>query len=144
MSWLGKLVRGEPHFEIGGHERPYIRRWWLIPRNRVFNVYLHQILRSDDDRALHCHPWHNVSIVLSGCYREHLRDGLSRLRSAGCLIARDAETAHRLEIIDRPAWTLFLTGPRIRDWFFHCPQGLVHWRDFTNPLDTGTVGRGCD
>lgn len=39
-------------FTIGGHERPYLLRWFIIPRNRFFNIYLHKFLRSDDDRAL--------------------------------------------------------------------------------------------
>ena len=26
-------------------------------RNKIFNIYLHQIIRSDDDRALHDHPY---------------------------------------------------------------------------------------
>ena len=47
----------EPDFIIGGHEAPYLRRHWLIPRNRFFNIYVHEFLRSDDDRALHDHPW---------------------------------------------------------------------------------------
>lgn len=48
----------------------YLERWWLIPRNRYFNIYLHRISDSDDDRALHDHPWYNVSIILKGHYDE--------------------------------------------------------------------------
>jgi hypothetical protein len=49
-----------------------MRRWWVIPRNKFFNIYLHHFLHSDDDRALHDHPWWNVSILLrSGSYVEH-------------------------------------------------------------------------
>ncbi len=49
----------------------YMLRWWLIKRNAFFNIYLHNILRSDDDTALHDHPWWNFSIVLEGGYFEH-------------------------------------------------------------------------
>lgn len=45
-----------PDFYIGGNANPYLLRWWVIPRNRFFNVYLHKFLRDDDDRALHDHP----------------------------------------------------------------------------------------
>jgi hypothetical protein len=43
---------------------------------RAFNtplggVKLHHILRSDDDRDLHDHPWSFLSIVLKGGYWEH-------------------------------------------------------------------------
>ena len=41
-----------PNFVIGDPADPYLRRWYVIPRNPLFNIYLHQILRSDDDRAL--------------------------------------------------------------------------------------------
>lgn len=76
MHVLKKLIRffyREPDFYIGGKEQPYMRRWWLIPRNRFFNIYLHNILRSDDDRALHDHPWRWCSILLRGAYFEITR-----------------------------------------------------------------------
>lgn len=137
-----------PDVVIGGNDRPYLRRWWIIPRNRFFNVYLHQFLRSDDDRALHDHPWINCSLLLSGFYVEHTINagGVHRrtVRTAGDLKIRGARAAHRIEV-SAPCWTLFITGPVMRDWGFHCPDaGWVHWRDFTNPADGGaTIGRGC-
>jgi len=133
---------------IGGQEHPYMRRWWLIPRNRWFNLYLHQFLRSDDDRALHDHPWWNVSVLLAGEYTEHTiaPGGINTrtVRRAGEMKARGATAAHRIELHAGPCWTLFVTGRNLRSWGFHCPKGWVHWRDFTNPADGGrTVGRGC-
>lgn len=69
---IERIARRPPDFVIGGHERPYLLRWWVIPRNPVFNIYLHQFRRSDDDRALHDHPWlFNASWLLSGEYVEH-------------------------------------------------------------------------
>ena len=52
-----RVQRRAPDFVIGGSDNPYLLRWFLIPRNPVFNVYLHKFMRSDDDRALHTHPW---------------------------------------------------------------------------------------
>ena len=66
-----------PDLVVGSPKRPYMHRWWLIPRNPVFNVYLHRFLRSDDDRALHDHPWPSLSILLHGSYREHVERGAS-------------------------------------------------------------------
>ena len=40
-----------PDFVIGPIDNPYMLRWWLLPRNEVFNVYYHVIRHSDDDRA---------------------------------------------------------------------------------------------
>ncbi|MCB1886271.1 MAG: hypothetical protein KDH20_01580 [Rhodocyclaceae bacterium] len=140
------LSRRPPDVVIGGHQRPYLLRWHVIPRNRRFNVYLHRFMRSDDDRALHDHPWWNVSILLRGRYLEHTPGSVVE-RRAGRLsgfAARRAEAAHRIELIDGPVWTLFVTGPRVREWGFWCPQGWRHWKIFTSEHDSGEVGRGCD
>lgn len=59
----------KPDFVIGDLSNPYLLRWWVIPRNRFFNVYLHKFLRDDDDRALHDHPWWSMSIILSSTLR---------------------------------------------------------------------------
>ncbi|HXG70575.1 MAG TPA: hypothetical protein VNJ04_08195 [Gemmatimonadaceae bacterium] len=137
-----------PDFVIGGSE-PYLKRWWVIPRNRRFNVYLHEILRDDDDRALHDHPWWNVSVILRGGYVEVMPDG-RRTRRVGQVVFRRAEAAHRLvltrDVSGRavPCWSLFITGPRVRDWGFWCPKGWRPWREFVNTRDHGSVGRGCD
>lgn len=136
-------MKRPPDFIIGRAEDPYLRRWWIIPRNRFFNIYLHQFLRSDDDRALHDHPWWNVSIVLRGFYIEHKPDGI-RLAVPGAVIMRRATARHRIELINNWAcWTLFITGPRIREWGFWCPRGFVLWTDFVHPTDPGLVGPGC-
>ncbi len=146
---IDRAFRRAPNVVIGGQERPYLLRWWLIPRNPVFNVYLHCFLRSDDDRALHDHPWASLSVLLRGCYVEHtieqggiehhatLRAGDWRFRWTGRL-------AHRIEI-EAPCWTLFVTGPRYREWGFHCSkQGWIHWQRFTKAGAPGEVGPGCD
>jgi len=134
-------MRRNPDFVIGEPTAPYMRRWWIIPRNRFANIYLHEFLRSDDDRALHDHPWLNASVLLRGHYWEHTATGVA-LRIAGDIAFRLPTTAHRIEI-SAPCVTLFLTGPRVREWGFHCPNGWVHWQKFTMPTAHGQIGRGC-
>ena len=148
----------QPDFVIGGHERPYLRRHWLLPRNRFFNVYVHEFLRSDDDRALHDHPWlFNASWIIdgnyiewvpgSGCSYEHPE--FKFLRS-GDFKFRWGNAPHRVQLHssppqgERPCWTVFITGPRVRQWGFFCPQGWMHWERFTAADDPGAVGKGCD
>lgn len=152
--------RRPPDFVIGSPKAPYLRRWWVIPRNRFFNVYLHHFLRSDDDRALHDHPWINASILLRGAYYEHLQDGRRVLRREGAVYLRRPSTAHRVELLkgyrlrgidlppaeyEHPCWTLFITGPRVRAWGFLCPKGWVPWQQFTAARDgkAGEIGQGC-
>lgn len=143
-AWANDLMleRG-PDFVIGEAAAPYLRRWWVIPRNEMSNVYLHEILRSDDDRALHDHPWQNTSVLLIGSYIEHTPEG-SFVREPGSIVHRQATDSHRLEVTrgDRVV-SLFITGPRVREWGFLCPQGWVHWRDFTGGENGELVGRGC-
>lgn len=126
-----------PDFVIGDASAPYLRRWWLIPRNRWMNVYLHQFLRDDDDRALHDHPWPWISIVLRGEYIEHTiaSGGIRKERryGAGSIRMRLPWHAHRLALPpgQHETWTLFITGPRVRKWGFHHPaRGWVHWKDW--------------
>lgn len=125
LAWLTRRVvtqRG-PDVVIGGAERPYLLRWYIVPRNRWFNIYLHKFCRSDDDRALHSHPWRwNASWLLSGSYLEVLPADPARpeaatttaLRAEGTLKFRWAESWHRVALFgpaddETPVWTLFLT-----------------------------------
>lgn len=122
-KWFWGWMSGGPHFVVGSPESPYLLRWYIIPRNDWFNVYLHKFLRDDDDRAMHDHPWNSLSILIVGRYIEQTAAG-RKLYKAGSVIRRKATHTHRVELIDgKPAWTLFLTGPKVRDWGFHCPQG---------------------
>lgn len=146
---LGKIGFGrEPDFVIGMPGDDYLRRWFVIPRNPIFNIYLHQFIRSDDDRALHDHPWWNVSVLLDGEYIEHtMPQGGVNVRQrygAGDLKFRTAKYAHRVELIDgKSCWSLFITGPKLRTWGFHCPTRWVPWQEFTKPENPGEIGRGC-
>jgi hypothetical protein len=166
MTWRERFIKRTANrkhdFAIGGEENPYCLRWWVIPRNRFFNVYLHCFLRDDDDRALHDHPWANCSIPLVGGYREQRfkwpwRDGwvlpLTEIvdRPVGSVTFRWGSTPHRVILcrdlwgVPVPAWSLFITGPVLRQRGFVCPAGRwVHWKDFTDARDYGRVGKGCD
>lgn len=161
---IARSQRRPPDRVIGGYHMPYLRRWWLIPRNPVFNIYLHQFLRSDDDRALHDHPWANCSILLRGEYMEHTDSGVCVLKAGDIKVRMSGKMAHRIELFadrawngdlkpgtvcyaqhqERPVWTLFITGPRYREWGFWCPHGWVHWKAFTASDDPGAIGKGCD
>lgn len=171
---LDKLFT-KPHFRIGDEDvsKPdYLHRWYLIPKNKFFNIYLHKFLRSDDDRALHDHPWASISFILSEGYYEHfpLHTGGQETyvleRKPFSPIIRGAEQAHRIELRSRvvlfegdiselndpsktvpryeemPCWSLFITGPKVREWGFHCTGKWVHWEKFTKIINGVSVG-GC-
>lgn len=149
LAWMlwpicHRIAQRQPDFVIGRSSGPYLRRWWVIPRNDWFNIYLHEFLHDDDDRALHDHPWWSVSLLLNGEVIENTPAGSVRFRT-GTIKVRSATYSHRIELIDsKPAWTLFITGPKIREWGFHCPKGWIPWTRFCDPNDIGNVGPGCD
>jgi hypothetical protein len=181
MKWIRNAIlrwarARQPDFVIGGAERPYLRRHWLIPRNRVFNIYVHEFLRSDDDRALHDHPWlFNCSWLLEGAYIEwtpadeaHLMPDVGvrcqypeqHERRAGDVKFRWGRAPHRIQLLragfatangsaqafggELPCWTVFITGPRVRQWGFYCEKGWIHWKRFTAASDPGAIGKGCE
>lgn len=149
---------------------PDARRWWqraFAPLwRRLPNLYLHKFLRDDDDRALHDHPSFGVSLILLGHYIEHTiaAGGIHQRREyhAGTLRFMPTRHAHRIELPrsrapnletlvpkwnenPTPCWTLFMFGPRVREWGFHCPhRGWVPWADFTAEGRPGEIGPGCD
>lgn len=126
----------------------YLKRWYILPRNNWFNIYLHKFCRSDDDRALHDHPYDNMSILLRGTYYEVLRGSFMpdvRRRRPFRPVFRRAETAHRIVLLDnQPAWSLFVTLRRRRDWGFHCPNGWVPWQKFIEVTPDSAIGKGCE
>lgn len=157
QDWLRRITTGQPHQIIGGADDPYMLRWYLIPRNRALNVYLHKFMRDDDDRALHDHPWWFVSVILRGGYIEHTESPEGRMvlrcrtsvfhvrspwwrRSIGF---RPAVWQHRVALPHTPdggrvpCWTLIVTGRNVRTWGFWCPgptrrapKRFVPWREF--------------
>lgn len=142
-------------FLIAPRGAPYLYRWYVIPRNPVLNVYLHKTV-GDDTNVLHDHPWWNFSIILRGSYFEIMPcrsygyvggDAVKTVRrEAGDIVFRRAIAPHRLMLPHdmAPCWSLFITGPRLREWGFFCPNG---WRDQAEYRDRKTngssIGNGC-
>ncbi len=156
---------------------PYLARWYVIRQGQRWldlspevrrrelagenprvdggkrNVFVHQFLSSDDDRALHDHPWPWMTLILEGEYREHLPAAASkpsgetivyRRRAGDIVIRRNASRPHRIELLEqRPATTLFVTGRKRREWGFHRARGWRHWREFTAANGRGG-SRGCE
>lgn len=138
QQWAQYQMVREPDFVIGGD---YMRRWYILPRNESLNLYLHETLRDDDD-VMHDHPWDNTSFVIRGGYVEHTPLATYR-RLPGDLVQRKAVDAHRLELLGEPSISLFMTGPKIRDWGFHCPGGWVPWQQLTGGYHAGRSDKGA-
>jgi hypothetical protein len=55
---------------INCDREPYLIRWYVI-RTKPFAVFIHKFIRSDEDRALHDHPWNFLVIPIWRGYYEH-------------------------------------------------------------------------
>lgn len=118
------------------------------------NLYLHCFLRDDDDRAHHDHPSMALSAILFTGYVEHTiaAGGIHHRReyNPGAVRFLGLHHAHRIELKRDAAgkpiqcWSLFMFGPMLREWSFHCKNGWVHWKKFTAADNAGEVGAGCD
>lgn len=126
MNLLRTLLSHFERFDITNAAGDVFMRRYKILLTRWGNVYLHEILRSDEDRCLHDHPWSFVTIILWGGYREQMRLG-TFWRRPGRLLVRPALTAHRIEV-DRPAWSLVVVGPKWRRWGFFTSRGWEAFR----------------
>lgn len=131
----------------------YLRRFYLTPRNRPtwwpngwkwYRFFLHNILRSDDDRDQHNHPWSFTSIILAGCYLEHIffprataTRYLKRWAYPGTVLKNSAAHTHRVEII-RPVWSLVMCPEATQEWGFWIdghtviPDEFIVWHEYLN------------
>ena len=160
--------RRPPDITIGDPADPYLLRWYLTPWRRwkhplwrlLPNLYLHCFQRDDDDRALHDHPSFAISWLLKVGYMEHTIEagGVHKVQTyrAGSFRFLPLLHAHRIELFKEtefvggvriqkpvPCWTLFMFGPRMREWGFHCKNGWIPWFEFTKPDAPGEIGPGC-
>lgn len=112
----------------------YMERWTLT--TPLGQVRLHHILRGDDDRHFHDHPFDFVSLILAGGYMEHRPGKPQRVCLPKTLVRHRAEDLHYLKLLGgRPAWTLVFATPKRREWGFATEEGWVDARDYDVWLD---------
>ena len=111
-------------------DEPYLERYYLFLKDRdrfPFNVFLHKFLKGDPD-DVHDHPWPYATLILKGGYYEWLPQFDSTgnkiaemcvWRGPGSFRVCRANSYHRIELDPSvTAWTLFMPGPKKRDWGF--------------------------
>lgn len=111
-------------------------------------MFLHKFVGDDDPGIVHNHPWvWCVSIILWGSYNEtrykwsthtlrlaepplhplsqpptiqsvKLYDKKTRLLSPFDVNVINHDDMHRVSLIDKECWTLFIHGPRVSTWGF--------------------------
>lgn len=181
MNWLQsriddfiRSVRDDPKrkpIAVGDQNNPTYWRWFVIPRNRFINVYLHNFLK-DDEEHLHDHRAANISFRLQGCYFEErfvcrpqpgqpLPPTIRRFQRHHSLTFRLPSTPHRVVLLRDdegqpiPCWSMFIKFPDVREWGFWCPglrgrfSSWRHWTKYAAVADPnhpyyGKPGARCD
>lgn len=153
---LIETAKKTPYFHLYDKETGdlYMERYWLKPFTNAkdTSIRIHKIMRSDDARALHDHPWESTSIILDGGYweiepldqnQDPEMDAYAYKRvwkGAGAVTHRPAHGRHRLEVEPGThAWTMFIMGKWEKDWgFYDADRKFVYWREYLNDYSTST------
>lgn len=171
-NWLITRAQRTPYQHIMSADGTdmYMGRWWLFnPYSREshkpalwwfpWSFRIHHIMRPDEDRDLHDHPWNARTIILRGWYREQrllraddpvlqqllmkaaeLRQSFDAAFQATEYIDRlPGDTApllhgeyHRIdEISPGGVFTLFITSKWRGDWGFLVNGVKVPWCTYT-------------
>lgn len=144
LEWLAKWLPSPRVIPNRVGTGPYLSRWYLrgLPTmpdgshpftangetkpdaiySKKIGVYLHRFNESDGEE-FHNHPfeWSVSLILVGGYYEERLgrRNEVTRRRvRTWSLNVIRANDFHRVDLIEKDAWTLFIVGPRTRDWGF--------------------------
>lgn len=141
-NWLIARAKRTPYSHLHG----YMNRYWLfnpyenangaaVTRNWILrhlpSIRVHQILRADDSRDMHDHPWNARSVILRGWYIEERELDAPCFRETGSTATLRYNEFHRIDAISHPSvWTLFITWKRRGAWGFKVNGQKVDRRDY--------------
>lgn len=150
-DWLIRRAKRTPYFHITSPDGQeiYMGRWWLFnpydydtrqPRRRwcPISIRIHHIMRHDDDRHLHDHPWNARTIVLKGYYFEETPKQFKTLvkRGAGDTARIGFGQFHRIHTVSQGGvYTLFISGKHRGTWGFLVDGVKVPWREYLGITD---------
>ena len=168
-DWLIARAKLTPYQHIMSADgtEMYMGRWWLFnPYSQEthkpalwwypWSFRIHHIMRPDEDRDLHDHPWNARTIILRGWYTEERLelatsvdmltpgrpllwlpgDEIRKLstvqRSPGDTARRNHGEYHRIDQVSPGGViTLFITSKWRGDWGFLVNRVKVPWRTYT-------------
>lgn len=144
-DWLIRRAMRTPYTHIDKDGDVYMYRYWLFNpyeenssgKGNWFpiSIRLHHIVRPDQDRHMHDHPWNARTFILRGWYFEkrHVSGTHYRLecRQAGQTAALRFGEYHAISRIgEGGVWTLFVTGKYRGTWGFLVNGVKVQWRKY--------------
>ena len=133
-QWLWRRAQRTPYLHLAG----YMERWWLFngydqPHYRAWlpSIRMHHILRADNERHLHDHPWNARTFILKGNYLEERQDGVFVLRVPGDTATLKFGEYHRIASVSTGGvWTLFVTWRKQGTWGFLVDGQKVPHREY--------------
>jgi hypothetical protein len=57
------------------------------------------------------------------------------VRNPGDVVIRGADVRHAIRSVEPGTISLFITGPKVREWGFWLDDGFVPWRDYRAAKD---------
>lgn len=138
-----------PHkvlYERFNPDNPYLYRWILLRLPfGLLSVYLHRIVRPDDDPDPHDHPWGFWMVrILEGGYWEQIDPDPRSTFPRWVALYYDRRPGswkingrhlHRISgFLDgvEESWSLVIAGPQVREWGFvdRLTGCWVQWRKY--------------
>lgn len=124
---------------ISGDEL-YLRRWSLwLPFG--WSLKIHKIVRADDDRCQHDHPWNFIRIILWGGYVEERGSKRVTLKpwrpwAPWRIYPAVGVFKHRIDRLLNGEfnWSLILCSPKVRSWGFFTREGWIPWKKFVEDV----------
>lgn len=127
----------------------YKRKYWFIP----FSIRIHHIMRADNDRHLHDHPFNARTWIMRGGYEEIRLRGFWPIYPTGEFLHEEIqrfpgdtstlgfEKYHKItKVADGGALTFFAFGPYKGDWGFLVNGRKMLRREYQRRFDPHAPG----
>ena len=128
----------------------HFRRYRLLS-TPWFNLYIHNILHSDEDVHPHDHPWHFISLILWGGYIERWMSAYENYRfwmgrplrtdkhTMGSVIFHNAKDFHQITLLKPSVWTLVFTWGKRKSWGYQTRSGWIDHQTYRQLKNEGKL-----
>lgn len=146
MNWLFRLIRWLFLVKeiVSKEGKVHFRRYRLLA-TPWFNIYIHQILKSDAEAHMHDHPWNFFSFILSGGYKEvstyapSWQQVWTHYYLRHSLVHHKRSDAHKITLMAPCVWTLVLTYGKWKTWGYQTEAGWIDFKSYRELKDEGKL-----
>lgn len=114
-------------------QHPYLDRLFILKTPWFALCYIH-IMKADVGDP-HDHTASFLSVFLRGWYKERriingVDLGVVRRHRYNFIRATSWDTHRIVEVSPGGSHSICFMGPKRREWYYHTPQGMVHWATY--------------